>query len=422
MRTVIKNATLIDGQEVFVSVRDGRIEKISASPIKGDEYIEARGCLLIPGFYNTHCHSAMTFLRGYADDLSLREWLFERIFPAEDRMDADVAYDASMLAIAEMLAGGTVSFSDMYMFMDATARAVAETGIKANLARGYSSDGNTTAENDRRLAESLALYREYNGYGDGRVIVDLSVHAEYTNVPSAVERIADAAAKLGARVQIHLSETESEHEGCIERYGKTPAEWFESLGILDLPVCAAHCVYVNDGDIGILSRHGVSVAHCPSSNLKLGSGIMPLERLRRAGVNIALGTDGASSNNRLDMLRELQLAALIHKGVSRDPRLACASDVLTMATANGAAAQGRDGCGSIEVGKRADLVLLDLEAPHNVPCYDPLSAVAYSASASDVRMTMVDGRVLYLNGEYKTLDIEKVRSNIKRDVQRINLR
>ncbi|MBE6600181.1 MAG: amidohydrolase [Ruminococcaceae bacterium] len=422
MSILIKNVILTDdhgfgNRSVNVLVENKIIKKITEECITADEIIDGRGDLLIPGFYNTHCHAAMTALRGYADDLPLDRWLFEKIFPAEDKLTERIVACASELAVAEMIRGGVVSFSDMYFFMDETARAAINSGIKLNLSRGYTSDANTTPENDFRFNETLDLLSKFNGAEDGRIIVDMCIHGEYTNAEAPMRRIGEYAKEHGLGIQIHVSETQNEHEQCIARHGMTPIAYFESLGVLDASVCAAHCVKVTDGDIAIMAKHGVSASHNPVSNLKLGSGIMPVRKLIDGGVNVALGTDGASSNNRLDLLREMQLAALLHKGAQEDPTVTNAREMLKIATENGAMAQGRSDCGRLEVGYRADLVLISVDELNNIPLYDKYSMLAYSARSSDVRMNMVDGRVLYLDGEFKTLDVEKIKYESKRTLK-----
>ena len=418
MSILIKNVRITDADSpVNVLVENAKIAKITEECLTADETIDGKGDLLIPGFYNTHCHSAMTALRGYADDLPLQRWLFEKIFPAEDKLTGKIVSCASTLAIAEMIRGGTVSFSDMYFFMEETANAALETGIKLNLSRGYTSSDDTTEENDFRFAETKKLIADYHGACDGRILVDMCIHGEYTNADKPMRRVASYAAENGLGLQVHVSETQSEHEACIARRGMTPMAYFESIGALDTRVCAAHCVKVSDEDIAIMAKHGVTASHNPTSNLKLGSGIMPLRKLIDGGVNVALGTDGAASNNKLDMLSEMQLAALIHKGVSEDPTATSAAEMLRLATENGAAAQGRYDCGRIAVGNRADLVLVDTDSVNNIPLYDKYSMLAYSAKSTDVRMTMVDGRVLYRDGEYKTVDIEKVKYESKRTLK-----
>jgi len=417
MKTILKNATLLpeygyQGRHVHLLIEDKRIASIGEClPETTDaEVIDCKGNLLIPAFYNTHCHAAMTLFRGYGEDLPLQRWLEERIFPAEDRLTHQSVLAGTRLAIAEMLRNGIASFSDMYMFEDAVAEAVLESGIKANLSRSFVSfDPNIELASDFRFAEFLSLAQNYHGADDGRILVDMSLHAEYTNQPRYCQQVADYAIKHGFGMQIHLSETEKEHLECIGRHQKTPTEFFRDTGVLNVRTTAAHCVWVSDGDLEILAEKGVSVAHNPVSNLKLGSGVMPLRKMLDAGINVTLGTDGVASNNRLDLLREMQTAAILHKGVSRDPAITVAAEMLPLATRNGALAQGRGDCGLVEVGQRADLVLIDRNSLHNMPSYDDYAMLAYSADRSDVLFTMVDGRILYRNGAYTLIDEERLR-------------
>ena len=416
-KIILKNVKLLpeygfEEKTVNVTIENRTICEISAqlSDIFDAEVIDCGGNLLIPAFYNAHCHAAMTLFRGYGEDLPLQRWLEERIFPAEERLTYQSVYSASKLAIAEMLRGGVVSFSDMYMFEDAVAEAVLETGIKANLSRSLVSfDPDIDATKDSRLKEALELVEKYQNADEGRLKIDLSLHAEYTNVPRYCAYVGEYAATHGLRMQLHLSETEKEHHECMMRHGKTPTEFFCDLGVFDPPTTAAHCVWVTDNDISILAQKGVSVAHNPISNLKLGSGVMPLRKMLDAGVNVAIGTDGVASNNRLDVLHDMQTAAILHKGISRDPAITVAAEMLPIATRNGALAQGRENCGKIDVGYAADLVLIDCHSLHNIPSFDDYAMLTYSAQRSDVLMTMADGRILYRNGEYTSIDEERLR-------------
>jgi 5-methylthioadenosine/S-adenosylhomocysteine deaminase len=417
MKTIIKNATLLaeTGYEKgnwHILVENKRIASITKDlpDTAGTEVIDAKGNLLIPGFYNAHCHAAMTLFRGYGEDLPLQRWLEERIFPAEDRLNYKNVTVATRLAIAEMLKGGIVSFSDMYMFQDAVAEVVLETGMKANLSRAlvsFSPDANIAS--DTRFAEAKALVEKYQDADNERVKVDFSLHAEYTNLPHYIAQVAEYTTENGLRMHLHVSETEKEHNECIARHGKTPTKLFYDLGALNTPTLAAHCVWVNDEDIAIMAEKGVSAVHNPVSNLKLGSGVMPLGKMLSAGVNVCLGTDGVASNNRLDILREMQTAAVLHKGVMLDPTATTAAQMPKLATRNGALAQGRTDCGEICIGARADLVLIDRTSVHNMPCFDDYAMLCYSAERSDVLMTMVDGRILYQNGTYTLIDEERLR-------------
>ena len=417
MKTILKNVTLLSetgyGEGMWnVTVENKRIASITRElpNTTGAEVVDAKGNLLIPGFYNAHCHAAMTLFRGYGEDLPLQRWLEERIFPAEDRLNRENVTVATRLSIAEMLKGGIVSFSDMYMFEDAVAEVVLETGVKANLSRAlvsFSPDANIAS--DTRFSEAKALVDRYQNADDERVKVDFSLHAEYTNLPHYIGQVGEYTASNGLRMHIHLSETEKEHNECIQRHQKTPAKLFYDLGVFNAPTLAAHCVWVSDEDIAMMAEKGVSVVHNPVSNLKLGSGVMPLNKILNAGINVCLGTDGVASNNRSDILREMQTAAILHKGVMLDPTATTASQMPKLATRNGALAQGREDCGEIRIGARADLVLIDRTSVHNMPCFDDYAMLCYSTERGDVLITMVDGRILYQNGTYTLIDEERLR-------------
>ncbi len=424
MKLLLKNARLLpeempDGSgaedTVYLIVQDDRVIYLNVSAPQEtedifDRVIDCKENLVMSAFYNAHCHSAMTLFRGYGEDLPLRRWLDEKILPAEDRLNFRRVHYGARLAIAEMIQNGIVSFSDMYMFQDATAEAVLEAGIKANISRSIVSfDPATTKENDFRFAESVQLVERYHGAGNGRLKVDMSLHAEYSNVDACCRYVAEYAKEQGLRMQLHLSETQSEHEECIARHGITPTAYFAKLGVLDVPTTAAHCVWVTDEDIAILKEKGVFSVHNPISNLKLGSGVMRLRDMLDAGIPVALGTDGVASNNQLSILRELQTAAILHKGISRDPENIRAAQLPTLATRNGALSQGREDCGMVSVGAKADLIMIDMNAINNIPCYDLATALAYSANSSNVLLTMCDGRILWENGEYTSIDIECLR-------------
>ena len=422
MTTLIRNVKLLDeygfgDKAVSVLVGDGRYKYVGeAEPrIKVDEIIDGKGNLLIPAFYNTHCHAAMTLFRGYGEDLPLDRWLNERIFPAEDRLTPKSVNVAAKLAIAEMISCGIVSFSDMYMFMDEVAKAVLETGIKANLSRSIVSfaDSDDIAH-DSRFLESVELVKNFDGAADGRLKIDMSLHAEYTNTEQMSRFISEYIKENNLGMQIHISETEKEHLECMARRGgRTPIEFFNDCGLFDTRTTAAHCVYVTDSDMEIIKEKNVSVAHNPVSNLKLGSGVMPLRKMLDKGINVTLGTDGVASNNTLDILKEFQYALLLGKGISRQPEAVKARELFTVATYNGALAQGRRDCGKIELGYKADAVIVNLDSVNNIPSYDFYTTLGYSAKSSDVVMTMVDGKILYKDGEYKTIDIEKLKFEAK---------
>ncbi|MGI6084538.1 MAG: amidohydrolase [Acetivibrionales bacterium] len=382
--------------------------------------IDASGKLLMPGLINGHCHVPMTLLRNYADDMNLQTWLFEHIFPAEEKLVGEDIYYGSLLGIMELLASGTTCFVDMYDHMDDLAQAVEESGIRAQLSRGMiNTDDGSDFSNDARLNETIDFYKKWNGAANGRITGAFAPHAVYTCSPAYIRAISKAAHKYGAPIHVHLDETQVEHEDCIKKYGKTPTRHLYDLGIFEHKTIAAHCVWVMEEDLRILADNNVTIAHNPSSNLKLASGIAPIPDALSMGVNVILGTDGASSNNNLNMFEEIHLAALIQKGVNHDPLLINASESLKMATLNGAAALGTNDLGVIKKGAKADIILIDMDKPHLMPVHNIVSALAYSVQGSDICLTMVNGVILYENGEYKTIDKEKVYHGIKKSMERL---
>ena len=406
----------------FLGVRGDTIDYIGTDKPTG-EYEEHKSMehkLLMPGLINCHNHSPMVLLRGVGSGLPLREWLFDKVFPIEDRLVPEDIAAGSRLAILEMLASGTTSFSDMYFFPAETVAAVAEAGMKANISRCVQCfDENQTVEQNTQIPQSVELFEKYHNAENGRIRIDFSIHAEYTCKPHIVRAYSELCMAHGGRMHIHLSETQREVDECIARYGKSPVAWFEELGTLDSPTAAAHCVAVSDEDIAILKRYGVNVIHNPTSNLKLGSGFAPVRKLMDAGINLALGTDGAASNNNLDMFEEMHLADIMPCGYRHDPTEVSSAEVLDMATVNGARLQGRSDTGVLAVGKKADIIALDLDKPHLYPNFDTPALLTCAAHSSDVCMTMVDGRILYENGEYKTLDREKVFYEARAAVKRL---
>ena len=422
---LFKNITVIhaDGtrlDNMTVGVGDGRFTYIGRDVPEGEwrEIIDGSQKLIMPGFVNAHTHVPMTLMRGYGDDMPLERWLFDRIFPFEDKLDGNAVYWGSLLGIAEMLACGTTSFSDMYYFCESIIKAVTESGIKANIGRGISCFDHTKSFRDLPAYNELThLIGSFQGAADGRVLVDVAPHSEYTTRPDILSDIAEFAAEHKARIQVHLSETQKEQLESTGRHGKTPASVMLDSGILELPVTAAHCVWITDLDMELLAEKKVTVAHCPQSNLKLGSGIARIAKMRQSGIRVALGTDSAASNNNLDMFQEVKTAALLAKGVSHDPCEMPAGEALYMATRAGALSQGRHDCGDIIQGNRADFVILNTRRPGIAPCHNPLSNLIYAAGAGDVEMTVVDGRILYRNGAFTTLDIERIIYEVDRCVK-----
>jgi len=377
--------------------------------------------LLIPGLYNLHTHSPMTLLRGLGSDLPLHRWLDEAVFPVEDRLESADISVGTRLAMLEMLASGTVSFSDMYDHTRTIVSEVELAGMKANLNRPVIAlDHTEPYEQNLHVADSLAFFDKCNGMADGRIIADFGIHAEYTSHADVVRKYGEACKERGAIMHLHLSETRKEQDECKARNnGKTPAQWFNDLGVFDNPTIAAHCVTLEPGDIEILREKNVTAVHNPSSNMKLGSGFMPISYMRTRNLRLTLGTDGAASNNNLNLFEEMHLASIIHKGYTQDPTLLSPQEILSMVTIHGARAQGRNNCGALKVGSRADVVAIDLDKPHLMPIHDIPALLVYTTQGSDVAMTMVDGKILFDRGEYPTIDTERVRYDLDKSIARL---
>lgn len=430
MKTLLKNAQIINFTDNKINViKNGCVAikneyityvGISAPAGEFDTVKDMRGSILIPGLYNCHTHSPMTLLRGIGSDLPLDKWLFDTVFPVEDKLTADDIEAGTYLALMEMVASGTVSFSDMYFEPERTCEAVGKAGLKANISRPVQCfDPQERPEDSYRIRQSLELFDKYHNSFGGRVLVDFCIHAEYTCDEKTTRYYSDRCRERKGNMHIHISETEKEHRQCIEKYGKTPTQWFDSLGAFDSRAFAAHCVELTENDMDIMKARGVSIVHNPSSNMKLGSGFAPVERFIEKGINVALGTDGAASNNNLDMLEEMHLASVIHNGYHRDATVMSADKIIKLATVNGALLQGRENCGNIKEGYRADIVALSVDNPNMMPCLDPVALTVYSAGRGDVLMTMCDGKILYENGEFLTIDKEKVFYDVRKAIERL---
>lgn len=425
---LIKNALLVTMDEKMpdyfhgdLLVVDDRLARISEHPAMieptgSETVIDGSKLLVMPGLINTHGHTAMTLFRSYADDLPLKEWLEEKIWPIEEYLSAEDVYWGTKLAICEMLKGGTTTFTDMYFFMDKVAEAAAESGIRAFLSRGMIGFGDSAVKG---LKESEEFIYSWHGAEGGRINVTLGPHALYTCPPGYLEKVIALANKTKRSLQIHLSETKLEVEESYEKYGKSPIEQVAELGLFKSRVTAAHCVHVSEGDLDVLAENRVGVAHNPGSNLKLGSGVAPVARMLAKGIKVGIGTDGASSNNNLDMFEELRLASLLAKGIAMDPTLLNAKSTLRMATLMGAKALFLENCGCLKEGWKADLIGLYLDVPHLTPMHDPIAQVVYAASAADVALVMVDGKILLEKGELKTIDEAKIRMEAARCAARL---
>ena len=399
--------------DAFVGVTDGKISYLGKKPPeeKPGSIIDGTGMVMMPGLINCHTHLPMALLRGYADDLALQTWLGEYIFPREEHLDARAVKAAALLGIAECLRFGVTSVSDMYYFEDAVAEAVAQSGIKANLSLATTMflGDDFDFETYPACREMVALHGKWHGYDSGRIKIDCSIHAEYTSTYQLWDALAEYAINNRLGMHVHLSETRAEHEECIEKYVLTPAQLLDCHHVFDTRTVAAHCVHLAEEDMRLLARRGVSAVHCPVSNLKLGSGCADVMGMVKAGMNVCLGTDAASCSGNLDLFRQIRACALMAKGKTGDPTAVPAAAALMMATVCGAKAQGREKeCGQIAVGMDADLIVLDFNQPHLIPCHNIVSNLVYAASGHDVMLTMVRGKILYFAGNYPTIDLGAV--------------
>lgn len=408
----------------WVGVKDGRIDYIGdKAPADADAYGEAydgAGRLLLPAFYNAHAHAPMTLLRGFAENLPLQAWLETKCWPFEGKMTPEDNYWGTLLACAEMARYGCVSFSDMYYCTDERVRAVDEAGMKMNVCESeLFFEAKPFA--DYAIAAKMEDYiKKYHGALDGRILVDYNIHAEYTSNEQTCRDIAEVVKAAGLRMHLHLSETKSEHEECKQRHGgMTPAAYFASIGVFDVPTIAAHCVWCEDDDLAIMKEHGVFAALNPASNMKLGSGFAPVTKMLERGVDVCLGTDGMASNNNHDMFQDMYLMALLSKGYLNDPTAVTPQQALSAATRGGALAQGREDCGQVKVGMKADLAVVDTTGPSWHPMTDPLMNVVYAGHGSDVVLTMCDGRVVYRDGVWPGIDIERAKAECTERTQRI---
>jgi 5-methylthioadenosine/S-adenosylhomocysteine deaminase len=387
-----KSFKVIDGEVVI----DGdKIISVSETPLyenKGCEEFDLKGNLLMPSFKNAHTHSAMTFLRSFADDLPLQEWLFTRIFPMEDKLCGEHIYTYAKLAGLEYLQSGITSSFDMYFFLDDYVKANIDMGFKTVMCGSVNGD-------PKRAEELVSNFEKYNGKSDLIKYV-LGFHAEYTATEALLDRIGEVAKALKAPVFTHNSETQSEVDECIKKYGVTPTQLFASKGIYDFGGGGFHCVYLSDEDMEIFKEKGLWAVTCPASNAKLASGIADLSKQLDRGLNMAIGTDGPASNNALDMFREMYLACALQKLKYMSAAQFGAENALWMATAGSALAMGLDDCDCIAVGKKADLIVIDMNTPNMQPVHDVAKNLVYSGSKQNVKMTMINGKILYKDGVF----------------------
>ena len=403
----------VERADVVVDRDEGTIRAVGASEEVADavsaatETLDAEGSLVIPGLVNAHTHIAMTLLRGYADDKPLDAWLREDIWPVEDELTSDDVEVGAELGIVEMIRSGTTAFADMYFAMDRVVDIVERAGLRARLGRGVVTVGKDEDDAWTDVAESLAFAERFDGAADGRIRTAFMPHSLTTTGEEYIrEGVADAR-ELGVPVHLHANETIDEVDPIVEERGKRPIEYAADLDTLGPDDFFAHGVHLDETEIDRLAAAGTAIVHCPASNMKLASGMAPVQRLREAGVTVALGTDGAASNNDLDVFDEMRDAAMVGKLAAEDAAAVPAEAVVEMATAGGADALGLPG-GRIEPGAAADLAVVGLDAPHLTPVHDPVSHLAYAVGGSDVRHTVCDGQVLMRDREVLTLDAERV--------------
>lgn len=412
MNTLFQNARILlpggDSLHGALGVSGERIAFAGTAPahFSAERIIDCEGNILMPGLVNTHTHLPMNLFRSMADDMPLHEWLETRIYPLEEQLDEELCYWGSLLAAAEMIRGGVSACNDMYFHSDAIAQALLDSGMRALVAPCIVSP--FTEEKEQR---NRAFFARWQGAGGDRIRMAVAAHAEYTCDNDTLSACGRLAQELGVPFHIHVSETFQEHEACKERHdGKTPVQLLDSLGLLDQALLA-HCVHVEMDDIARIATKGAVVLHNPQSNLKLGSGIAPIPAMLLHGCPIALGTDGAASNNNLDMFEEMRLAATLHKGVTHNATVLDANQALRMATETGARALGWE-AGVLQAGSLADIIMVDAHQPNMLPGHHPGKDIVYSASCKDVLLNMVNGQVIYERGHYFGFDYEALRSRV----------
>lgn len=413
MNMLIHDVTIVPMNEpdvVFsgdIGISSGKISFVGAKPqdFSPDSIIEASGMVAMPGLVNAHTHLSMVYFRNYKDAVAdLHDWLAE-IWPLEDLLDAEDILPASRLGIAEMIRSGTTCFADMYLFPEATCQAVVESGIKANI--GLTLFGGLS-ESKRRMRIRVPLVDSFMDRSQGRIRLDIAPHAIYTCPQDTLEYARDFAKERNCRIHTHISETNKEVQDCLSDHGISPVSYLHRIGLLTPQTYVAHCVHPISDDLSLIAQSMAHVVHNPSSNCKLASGIAPVASMREAKVRIALGTDGASSNNSLDLFQDIRLASMLSAVSTGNPIAITPFEVLSMATIGGASALGRQSeCGTLEIGKDADIILIDTRKPHLTPCNNIFSALVYSAKSSDVDTVICQGKVVLRKGELTTIDTQE---------------
>ncbi|MDO5703119.1 MAG: amidohydrolase [Lachnospiraceae bacterium] len=412
MRICLKNARIPDypgNGRTDIYINGSRITAIGKAPrdFTVDEIVDCSGKTVLPGLINCHTHAYMSIMRSCADDLPFQEWLFEKVMPIEDTLTPEDAYWGNMLSIAEMIRTGTTTFVDMQMFPRRAVKACKDSGMRAVITRGLVGQTRDDEAARVRLEEAFDEMR-YGADIGAPCMFGLGPHAIYTCGEDLLRYVAEMAAEKDMPVNIHLTESQYEYDTCIAEHGMTPVEYLDSLGLLDRRILLAHCVYLSDSDFSLLRRNNVHVALNPASNMKLANGFAPADRMLREGINLTLGTDGAASNNALNLFLEMRLLALSQKGAAKDAVACGADDIIRMVTENGARAIGREDLGKVEAGKTADLILIDENQPNLRPIYNIKAALVYAATGAEVSDVLIGGKFVMRNRELTTIDEERV--------------
>jgi len=432
MKILIKNVHILtmraSTEKPFIGdigIENSMIVHVGVVPetFVADKILEGSNLIALPGLINAHTHMGMSLFRNYADDMPLMTWLSEKIWPTEANLTSEDVYYGTMLSLAELIRCGCTTFRDMYYFMDDVAKATDQSGLRANLGLGLVG----VADPDGTLFETVrTLHKKWHNGAEGRIKIEVAPHAPYTCSESYLKQAAELALELDTTLHIHLSESRFEVAQSIESLGKTPIAHCRDLGLFKAKSSAAHCVHLEAADFDILRAENVSVLYNPSSNLKLGNGFAKIHKMVSEGINVAIGTDGASSNNNLNMFEELHLGALVNKGVEEDPTVLPAYKMLEMATVGGAKALGIDHLvGTIEIGKKADIILVDIEKAHLAPHHDLVAMLVYSTAGSDVSHVICNGKLILDDNKILTFDeaevIKKTKEHAKRLIERTNL-
>lgn len=424
---LIKNAFILNPNDFEEKKQSLLIENDIISEIsneidesKADKIIDAQGKILLPGFVNTHTHLSMTLFRGLADDLSLDSWLNDHIWPMEANLNGDYCYIGALLGAVELIKSGTTTFSDMYFYMEDVARAVDEAGIRAVLSYGMIDFGDAE-KREAEIKENLTLFENCNGMADGRIKVFFGPHSPYTASEELLIKVRQLADEYNMGIHIHVSETQKEINDISEEKGLRPFKYLDKIGFLGPDVVAAHSVWLSDNEIEIIKKNGVKVSHNPCSNMKLASGIAPVSKLIENGICVSIGTDGASSNNNLDLIEELKTASLLQKVSTLDPNVLNSHEAIAMGTIKGAEALGlSDEIGSIEVGKKADIILIDTNSANMVPDSSTLTSnIIYSANGSNVDTTICNGKILMENKKLTVLDEQEIYDKARQAIKNL---